>query len=183
MCSIIAGPMRGTGQAGAIIPKLQIAAPFTPATGPRLMLSDPALAVHLLKGAEVVCAQNGMSSAHATFIAPEQLPLFEDAGWMPRSDIQFHWFNRGYATFDDFLGALASRKRKDLRKERARGYRRADGPAHYRGGHHRETLGRASGSSIRIPERGKWGQPYLTPRSFQPARPAHGRADHPDPCL
>jgi uncharacterized protein len=66
-----------------------------------------------------VPARTRLSSAHATFIAPEQLPLFEAAGWLPRSDIQFHWFNRGYASFEDFLGALSSRKRKDLRKERA----------------------------------------------------------------
>ena len=104
---------------GRYYPKLQIAAPFTPATGPRLLLSDPSLAAHLLKGAEAVCLQNKMSSAHATFIAPEQLPLFEAGGWMPRSDIQFHWLNRGYASFEDFLGALSSRKRKALRKERA----------------------------------------------------------------
>ena len=99
-------------------PKLQIAAPFTPANGPRLLLSDQALAPHLLKGAEAVCVQNGLSSAHATFITPEQVPLFEAGGWLMRSDIQFHWLNRGYDSFEDFLGELASRKRKSLRKER-----------------------------------------------------------------
>ena len=99
-------------------PKLQIAAPFTPANGPRLLLSDQALAPHLLKGAEAVCVQNGLSSAHATFIVPEQVPLFEAGGWLMRSDIQFHWLNRGYDSFEDFLGELASRKRKSLRKER-----------------------------------------------------------------
>ncbi len=100
-------------------PKLQIAAPFTPANGPRLLLSDPSLAGHLLKGAEVVCEQNGLSSAHATFIEPEQVPLFEDGDWLMRSDIQFHWLNRDYDNFDGFLDELASRKRKNLRKERA----------------------------------------------------------------
>jgi predicted N-acyltransferase len=69
---------------GRYYPKLQIAAPFTPATGPRLLLSDASLAPHLLKGAEAVCLQNTLSSAHATFIDPAQLPLFEQAGWMPR---------------------------------------------------------------------------------------------------
>ena len=64
---------------GRYYPKLQIAAPFTPATGPRLLLSDDRLAPHLLRGVEAVCLQNGMSSAHATFIAPEQLPLLLDA--------------------------------------------------------------------------------------------------------
>lgn len=104
---------------GQYYPKLQIAAPFTPATGPRLLLADEALALPLLRAAEQVCTENGLSSAHATFIAPEQLPLFEQAGWLPRSDIQFHWENRGYRSFDDFLAELSSRKRKDLRKERA----------------------------------------------------------------
>ncbi len=104
---------------GSYYPKMQIAVPFTPATGPRLLLADPALAPPLLRAAEQVCEENGLSSAHATFIAPEQVPLFEAAGWLLRSDIQFHWENRGYASFDDFLGALSSRKRKDIRKERA----------------------------------------------------------------
>jgi hypothetical protein len=99
-------------------PKLQIAAPFTPANGPRLLLSDPLLAPHLLKGAEMVCEKNGLSSAHATFIEPDQVALFEAGNWLMRSDLQFHWINRDYDTFDGFLDALASRKRKNLRKER-----------------------------------------------------------------
>lgn len=104
---------------GQYYPKLQIAAPFTPATGPRLLLSDPALAKPLLGAAQQLCADNGFSSAHATFIEHEQLALFEQAGWLIRSDTQFHWENRGYGDFEDFLGALSSRKRKAIRKERA----------------------------------------------------------------
>ena len=150
---------------GRYYPKLQIAAPFTPATGPRLLLSDPALAPHLLKGAEAVCLQNKLSSAHATFIAPGQLPLFEEAGWMPRADIQFHWLNRDYATFDDFLGQLSSRKRKDLRKERSSAVAGL-------------TIRQLTGSDIReehwdafwvfYQDTGarKWGQPYLTREAF-----------------
>ena len=103
---------------GDYYPKLQIAAPFTPATGPRLLLSDEAYAVPLLRAAERLCAMNGFSSAHATFVEPAQRPLFERAGWLARSDIQFHWLNRGYASFDDFLAELSSRKRKAIRKER-----------------------------------------------------------------
>ncbi len=150
---------------GRYYPKLQIAAPFTPATGPRILIDDPALAVPLLKAAEQVCAQSGLSSAHATFIAPAQLPLFEAAGWLLRSDIQFHWENRGYATFDDFLGALSSRKRKDLRKERVaaqegvkiRALSGADiKPEHWDAFWHfyQDTGAR------------KWGQPYLTREAF-----------------
>lgn len=103
---------------GQYYPKLQIAAPFTPATGPRLLFSDLAIAPYLLKGAEAVCLQNQFSSAHATFLEREQVSLFEDAGWLTRTDIQFHWLNRAYSDFDGFLSSLASRKRKNLRKER-----------------------------------------------------------------
>ena len=146
-------------------PKLQIAAPFTPANGPRLLLQDQSLAPHLLKGAEVVCEQNGLSSAHATFIDPDQLALFEEAGWLLRSDIQFHWLNRGYKTFDDFLGELASRKRKNLRKERAAAQEQV-------------RIERLSGDDIKphhwdafwvfYQDTGarKWGTPYLTRDAF-----------------
>ncbi|WP_416830299.1 MAG: GNAT family N-acetyltransferase [Erythrobacter sp.] len=150
---------------GRYYPKLQIAAPFTPANGPRLLLSDPSLAPHLLKGAETVCVDNGLSSAHATFIEPEQLPLFENAGWLIRSDIQFHWQNRDYNCFDDFLGELASRKRKALRKERAAAQEGL-------------RIERLTGDAIR-PEHWdafwifyqdtgarKWGTPYLTREAF-----------------
>jgi predicted N-acyltransferase len=102
---------------GHYYPKLQIAAPFTPATGPRL-LADPAYAAPLLAAAERLCQRHGLSSAHATFVEQDQVPLFEAAGWLARSDIQFHWLNRGYASFEDFLAALSSRKRKAIRKER-----------------------------------------------------------------
>ncbi|MFY8196776.1 MAG: peptidogalycan biosysnthesis protein, partial [Novosphingobium sp.] len=80
-----------TRAGGSYYPKLQISAPFTPATGPRLLLGDrPDLALPMLRAAEQLCDSNGLSSAHATFIEPAQLPLFEEAGWLPRSDIQFH---------------------------------------------------------------------------------------------
>ncbi len=146
-------------------PKLQIAVPFTPATGPRLLLSDDSLAGPLLRAAETLCEQQGFSSAHATFIAPEQVHFFRQAGWLMRSDIQFHWTNRGYASFDDFLGALSSRKRKDLRKERAAAQ---DGV----------TIRNLSGDAIRphhwdafwefYQDTGarKWGTPYLTREAF-----------------
>ncbi|WP_128891628.1 GNAT family N-acetyltransferase [Erythrobacter sp. HKB08] len=150
---------------GQYYPKLQIAAPFTPATGPRLLLQDEALAAPLLNAAAQLCLQNGFSSAHATFIEPGQCELFEKAGWMLRSDIQFHWSNRGYESFDDFLAALASRKRKAIRKERA-------------GAQEGVEIRRLSGHEIR-PEHWdafwlfyqdtgarKWGRPYLTREAF-----------------
>jgi predicted N-acyltransferase len=150
---------------GHYYPKLQVAVPFTPATGPRLLLSDEAYAAPLLRAAETLCAQNGLSSAHATFIEPAQRHLFERAGWLLRSDIQFHWHNRGYASFEDFLAGLSSRKRKDLRKERARAQQGV-------------TIRHLSGDDIK-PEHWdafwefyqdtgarKWGQPYLTREAF-----------------
>ncbi|GMN02253.1 GNAT family N-acetyltransferase [Erythrobacter sp. MTPC3] len=146
-------------------PKLQIAAPFTPASGPRLLLSDPSFAPHLLKGAEAVCLQNNLSSAHATFIDQEQLPLFEAGDWLIRNDIQFHWLNRDYTAFDGFLDALASRKRKNLRKERAAAQEGL-------------RIERLSGDDIKAEHwdafwafyqdtgARKWGTPYLTREAF-----------------
>lgn len=150
---------------GRYYPKLQIAAPFTPATGPRLLLSDPALAPQLLKGAEAVCLSNQLSSAHATFIDPAQLPLFEAGGWLMRTDIQFHWFNRGYASFEDFLGALSSRKRKDLRKERAAALERLT-IRHLTGADIREEHWDAFWVFYQDTGSRKWGRPYLTREAF-----------------
>ena len=73
----------------------------------------------MIAAAEAVVDQQKLSSAHATFIAEDQLDVFRDAGWLIREGVQFHWANNGYNTFDDFLAALTSRKRKAIRKERA----------------------------------------------------------------
>ena len=150
---------------GDYYPKLQIAAPFTPATGPRLLLKTAAAAPALLAAAEQVVLQNGWSGAHATFVEPDQVALFEAAGWLRREDIQFHWRNQGYASFDAFLGELTSRKRKDLRKER-------------RAAVEGLRIERLSGDAIRpqhwdafwrfYQDTGarKWGTPYLTRSAF-----------------
>ncbi|MGH6786818.1 MAG: GNAT family N-acetyltransferase [Novosphingobium sp.] len=150
---------------GAYYPKLQIAAPFTPASGPRLLLADPALATPLLRAAEQLCAGNALSSAHATFIAPEQVALFEAAGWLIRSDIQFHWCNRGYADFEGFLADLSSRKRKALRKERAAAQ---EGVVirHLRGIEIRPDHWDAFWAFYQDTGSRKWGQPYLTREAF-----------------
>ncbi|NBC37670.1 GNAT family N-acetyltransferase [Novosphingobium sp. FSY-8] len=150
---------------GDYYPKLQIAVPFTPATGPRILTRDRAVALPLLRAAETLCRDAELSSAHATFIAPDQVALFEQAGWLIRHDIQFHWENRGYGCFDDFLGALSSAKRKNLRKERAAAQAGV-------------TIRQLSGDAIR-PEHWdafwafyqdtgsrKWGRPYLTRAAF-----------------
>ena len=150
---------------GSYYPKLQIAAPFTPATGPRLLLANPMLAAPLLQAAEQLCESNGLSSAHATFVAPDQMPLFEKAGWLTRSDLQFHWLNRGYACFDDFLAALSSRKRKDLRKERAAAQSGVEIRA-LTGSEIGEEHWDAFWEFYQDTGARKWGQPYLTRTAF-----------------
>ena len=104
---------------GRYYPKLQIAAPFSPVPGPRVLSRDDESALRLLRAAESVVLQNGLSSAHATFVEEDQLDLLRKAGWLIRSGTQFHWANDGYAGFDDFMATLASRKRRAIRKERA----------------------------------------------------------------
>lgn len=107
---------------GRYYPKLQSAIPFTPATSPRLMasLSDDmdetrrALAASLRQVTEHL----GVSSAHVTFVPPGEISIFEDQGYLHRTDQQFHFFNAGYSDHDAFLETLASRKRKALKKER-----------------------------------------------------------------
>jgi predicted N-acyltransferase len=151
---------------GDYYPKLQIAVPFTPATGPRLLLRDPTNAPAAIAAAEAMVRHYDLSSAHATFVADDQIDRFADAGWLIRIDQQFHWTNQGYAGFDEFLDQLASRKRKAVRKERE---------AALEGGVEIEQL---SGDAITeahwdvfwtfYQDTGarKWGRPYLTRRFF-----------------
>lgn len=104
---------------GEYYPKLQSAVPFTPATGPRLLAHEPSSRRALLQGAVQIAEQNGISSFHMTFCTEAEALLGREAGLMQRLTQQFHWENNGYTTFDDFLTALSSRKRKNIRKERA----------------------------------------------------------------
>ena len=147
---------------GAYYPKLQIAVPFTPVPGPRLLGARPQ---QLLAAAEAVVVQNGLSSAHLTFGDQAAIAEARRRGWLVRDGIQYHWFNRGYAGFDQFLQVLTSRKRKQIRKERAaaraglefRTLRGAeigttDWEAMWR--FYQDTGGR------------KWGRPYLTREFF-----------------
>jgi len=101
---------------GRYYPKLQIAVPFTPVPGPRLLGQFPQ---QLLAAAEAVTVQNGLSSTHITFIDDDGAAECERRGWLIRDGIQYHWLNRGYGDFDEFLAALTSRKRKAIRRERA----------------------------------------------------------------
>ena len=105
---------------GQYYPKLQVSVPFTPATGPRL-LCDQNNAGHqqlLLQACQQVAQQAKVSSLHMTFMTEAQWQLARDQGLLRRMDQQFHWHNGGYASFDDFLAELASKKRKNLKRER-----------------------------------------------------------------
>jgi len=150
---------------GQYYPKLQIAVPFTPVPGPRLLLRDGAMAPGLIAGIEAVTDQNRLSSAHVTFLDDAQLPLFEEAGWLIRAGTQFHWANEGYGDFDEFLGVLASRKRKAIRKERRAA---VEGLTirHLSGGEIDEAHWDVFWNFYQDTGSRKWGRPYLTREFF-----------------
>jgi hypothetical protein len=105
---------------GTYYPKLQVAVPFSPVPGPRL-LRRPGAGIPIAAFASAfqqACHSMDLSSVHVTFCAEAEWEGLGDAGWLQRIGMQFHWENNGYATFEDFLGALSSRKRKVLRRER-----------------------------------------------------------------
>ncbi len=103
---------------GAYYPKLQCAVPFTPVNGPRLLASDigakQAVATAMIKA----CAEWDYSGVHLTFLQDEDRSALTEMGFLPREDRQFHFFNKGYSSFDEFLSGLSSRKRKNIKKER-----------------------------------------------------------------
>ena len=106
---------------GRYYPKLQVAVPFTPVTGNRLLIRPgaPADAARLLAAAMVEIAKRAkVSSLHVTFPTKVEYDLFAEAGFLQRLGRQFHWENQGYKSFDDFLGALNARKRKQIKRER-----------------------------------------------------------------
>lgn len=107
---------------GNYYPKLQCAVPFSPVTGPRLLVSkgeDSAIVkAGLAAGLKAVTEKLGVSSAHVTFARESDIATLEAAGFLHRTDQQFHFFNEGFSTYDDFLATLASRKRKAMKKER-----------------------------------------------------------------
>jgi predicted N-acyltransferase len=164
---------------GEYYPKLQSAVPFTPVTGPRLLVRSPSLAdsladnliepetvrAALLQGAISLTERNGLSSLHVTFCSDAEWKLGGQLGLLQRTDQQFHWRNQGYAGFEAFLAALSSRKRKQIRRERAQAV--ANGV----------TIHQFTGAAIEpgywdvfwqfYQDTGmrKWGRPYLT-RAF-----------------
>ena len=147
---------------GQYYPKLQVAVPFTPVPGTRLLGHRPQ---QLLAAAEAVTVQNEMSSAHLTFIDEEGAAECERRGWLIRHGIQYHWLNRGYGGFDEFLAALSSRKRKTIRKERAAA---VDGieVRPLRGSEITSVEWDAMWAFYQDTGSRKWGRPYLTREFF-----------------
>jgi uncharacterized protein len=105
---------------GRYYPKLQCAVPFTPAPGRRVLARDATVEAALAQGALGLAQRADVSSVHVTFASEEQCRRLEPLGYMTRAGLQYHWFNHGYATFDDFLADLSSQKRKSIRRERTR---------------------------------------------------------------
>ncbi len=159
---------------GRYYPKLQVSVPFTPATGPRLIVRPELPAAHaravrasLIEALEGLAARNKISSVHIAFPPEDEWRALGEAGWLQRTGQQFHWENRDYADFDAFLAALSSRKRKAIAKER-RAVAQSGiavrpalggelGPAHWDA-----FFALYTASAV-----GKWGQPYLTREFFQ----------------
>lgn len=105
---------------GRYYPKLQVCVPFSPVPGPRLLVRPDAgvPVAALAQGLAQACEELGTSSVHVTFCTEGEWTALGEAGWLRRLGVQFHWHNAGYESFDDFLGALSSRKRKAIRRER-----------------------------------------------------------------
>ncbi|MGH8032163.1 MAG: GNAT family N-acetyltransferase [Luteimonas sp.] len=101
-------------------PKSLYAVPYSPVTGPRLLARDDAMRRALLDAMIAAARAGGASSAHVNFYAPDEDALFGSA-WLPRVDVQYHWRNAaGWASFDEFLGAMDSKHRKNIRQERTK---------------------------------------------------------------
>jgi predicted N-acyltransferase len=146
---------------GQYYPKLQVSVPFTPVAGPRLLGSRPQ---QLLAAIEAVTVQNDISSAHITFADQSAVLEAERRHWLIRHGVQYHWFNRGYSSFDDFLGALRHSKRKSIRKERREACRGLDILA-LRGDEIGVSDWDAMWTFYQDTGSRKWGRPYLT-RAF-----------------
>lgn len=168
------GWARAASQAGvAYYPKLVVAAPVTPASGPRILLrrhdgDEPSIVAKLLVAAVRELADaTDCSSVHWLFTTQGEHELLDELGFMSRLSFQFHWHNRDYADFDGFLATLASRKRKQIRKERRRALAEVDGVEFVPG----DSLGpdevdRLDGFYRRTTAR-HGGQDYLRPGFFR----------------
>lgn len=103
---------------GAYYPKLQVAVPFSPVPGPRILCRPGLPPATMAAALEQLAETLDCSSVHVTFCTETEWKALGSAGWLQRLGMQFHWENSNYQTFDDFLGALSSRKRKVIKRER-----------------------------------------------------------------
>jgi predicted N-acyltransferase len=154
---------------GAYYPKLQVSVPFTPATGRRL-LARPGpgaddVRAGLAAGLVELCRLREASSVHVTFAPVEECQLLGERGFLRRTDQQFHWENRGYASFDEFLAALASRKRKAIKRERRDSVCAGIEVQWLTGSDLTERVWDAFFAFYMETGSRKWGRPYLT-RAF-----------------
>ncbi|KUP91553.1 GNAT family N-acetyltransferase [Tritonibacter horizontis] len=153
---------------GRYYPKLQLAVPFTPASGRRFLVRPGYEEIGisaLVQGAVQFAADNQLSSLHVTFCTENEAEIGAQLGLMPRITQQFHWLNDGYDTFDAFLAALSSRKRKNLRKERRQAQAFGGRIETYTGADLRPEHWDAFWQFYQDTGSRKWGTPYLT-RAF-----------------
>lgn len=154
---------------GDYYPKLQVSAPFTPATGPRLLANpgaDPeTVRATLAQGLIALCHQRQASGVHATFLQPADCEALTAQGFLKRTDQQFHWENPGYSSFEDFLNALSSRKRKFIRRERREALASGITIDWLTGSDLTEAVWDSFFTFYMDTGSRKWGRPYLT-RTF-----------------
>lgn len=157
---------------GRYYPKLQMAVPFTPATGRRFLVKpgfEPAGQAALVQGAVQVASEMNVSSLHITFCTDEELVAGKAMGLMPRASQQFHWENDDYKDFGAFLAALSSRKRKNIRKERAQALDFGGEILSLTGDQIKPEHWDAFWQFYQDTGARKWGTPYLTRRFFEEA--------------
>ena len=154
---------------GSYYPKLQVSVPFTPATGRRLLARPGGdaeeIRAALADGLVNICSRSNASSVHATFLTEPEWQLLGRRGYLRRTHQQFHWENAGYKSFDDFLAALASRKRKTIRREREDALSAGISVHWLTGSDLTEGVLDAFFEFYMETGSRKWGRPYLT-RSF-----------------
>jgi hypothetical protein len=153
---------------GSYYPKVQVAVPFTPATGRRLIAAPGAAMVPaaLARGLLELCKLREASSVHITFMMQEEWRALGQCGFLLRNDQQFHWHNAPFANFDEFLGALASRKRKIIRRERRDALAEGIEVVWLTGSDLTEAAWDAFFAFYTETGSRKWGRPYLTREFF-----------------
>lgn len=154
---------------GRYYPKLQTAVPFTPVTGRRFLVrpGHESARTALMAGAVQIAENNNLSSLHVTFCTEEEAEAGEAFGLLPRLSEQYHWLDEGYGTFDGFLAALSSRKRKAIRRERREAQAFGGEIVALTGDDLRPEHWAAMWHFYQDTGARKWGQPYLTRRFFE----------------